>query len=73
MGAVTVRIKQAAASSYTVTWPEGNGTSTALAHWGGGSKPVMSAGNDAICKFSLSTDDAGLNYYGEFALAYGAA
>lgn len=71
---VIVRIKQdGAGGAYTVTWPEGNGTSTALAHWGGGSKPVMSTGNDAIDKFVLSTDDAGLNYYGEFAQAYAAA
>ena len=69
-----VRIKQdGGGGAYTVTWPEGNGTSTALAHWAGGSRPVMTASNDAIGKFTLTVDDAGLNYYGEFGLAYGAA
>jgi hypothetical protein len=70
-GQLVVRIQQdGSGGAYTVTWPEGNGTSTALAHWAGGSKPVMTTSNDAIDKFTFTTDDAGLNYYGEFGQAY---
>ena len=74
LGQFIIRIKQdGAGGAHTVTWPEGDGVSTAKAHWAGGSKRVMSTGNDAIDKFTMSVDDAGLNYYGEFAQAYGNA
>jgi hypothetical protein len=65
--AIVIRIKQdSAGGAYTVTWP---GTVV----WGGGSAPVMSTGNDAVDKFTLTTDDAGTTWYGEFAQAYAAA
>jgi len=64
---IIIRIKQdGAGGAHTVTWP-------ASVTWGGGSKPVMSVGNDAIDKFTLTTDDAGTLWFGEFAQAYAAA
>ena len=64
---IIIRIKQdGAGGQHTVTWP---GTVT----WGGGSKPVVSIGNDAIDKFTRTTDDAGTLWFGEFAQAYAAA
>lgn len=74
LGQLVIRLQQdSGGGAYTVTWPEGDGTTTALAHWGGGNKPVASTGNSAIDKFTMTTDDEGLNYYGEFAQAYAAA
>jgi len=64
---IVIRIKQdGAGGAHTVTWP---GTVT----WGGGTAPVMTTGNDAIDKFTLTTDDAGTLWFGEFAQAYAAA
>jgi len=64
---IVIRIKQdGAGGAHTVAWP---GTVT----WGGGTAPVMSTGNDAIDKFTLTTDDAGTLWFGEFAQAYAAA
>ena len=67
MGQLMIRIKQdGAGGAYTVTWP-------ASVVWAAGSKPVMTVGNDAYDKFTLTTDDAGTEYYGEFGQAYAAA
>jgi len=67
LGQLVIRIKQdGAGGAYTVTWP-------AAVVWAGGSKPVMTTGNDAYDKFTLMTDDAGTEYYGEFGQAYAAA
>jgi len=64
---IIIRIKQdGAGGAHTVTWP-------ASVSWGGGSKPVVSTGNDAVDKFTLTTDDAGTSWFGEFAQAYGTA
>jgi len=64
---IIIRIKQdGAGGAHTVTWP-------ASVKWGGGSKPVVSTGNDAVDKFTLTTDDAGTSWFGEFAQAYGTA
>lgn len=65
--AIVIRIKQdGAGGAYTVAWP-------ASVTWGGGTAPVMSTGNDAVDKFTLTTDDAGTTWFGEFAQAYAAA
>ncbi len=67
LGQLVIRIKQdGAGGAHTVTWP-------ASVTWAGGSKPVMTTGNDAYDKFTLMTDDAGTEYYGEFGQAYAAA
>ena len=64
---IVIRIKQdGAGGAYTVAWP-------AAVTWGGGTAPVMSTGNDAVDKFTLTTDDAGTTWFGEFAQAYAAA
>jgi len=64
---IVIRIKQdGSGGAYTVAWP-------AAVTWGGGTAPVVSTGNDAIDKFTLTTDDAGTLWFGEFAQAYGAA
>ena len=64
---IIIRIKQdGAGGAHTVAWP-------ASVTWGGGSAPVVSTGNDAIDKFTLTTDDAGTSWFGEFAQAYGSA
>ena len=68
LGSVIIRIKQdGAGGAHTVTWP------ASVVGWAGGSKPVMSVGNDAVDKFTLTTDDEGTSYYGEFGQAYGIA
>jgi hypothetical protein len=64
---IVIRIQQdGAGGAYTVTWP---GSVT----WAGGTAPTVSTGNDAVDKFTLTTDDAGTSWYGEFGQAYGAA
>lgn len=64
---IVIRIKQdGAGGAYTVTWP-------ASVTWSGGSKPVVSTGNNAFDKFTLTTDDEGTAWYGEFGQAYGSA
>ena len=64
---IIIRIKQdGAGGQYTVAWP---GTVT----WASGSNPVISTGNDAIDKFTLTTDDAGTLWFGEFGQSYGSA
>ena len=64
---IVIRAKQdSAGGAYTVAWP-------ASVQWAGGTIPTMSTGNDAVCKFTLSTDDAGVSWWGEFGLAYGKA
>ena len=67
LGQLVIRIKQHSADgAHTVTWPAG-------VVWAGGTRPVMTTFNDAFCKFTLTTDDGGTSYYGEFGLAYAAA
>ena len=64
---IIIRIKQdSAGGAFTVAWP---GTVT----WAGGSSPTVSVGNDAIDKFTLTTDDAGTLWFGEFGQSYGSA
>jgi len=64
---IVIRIKQdGAAGAYTVTWP-------ASVTWGGGTAPIMTTANDAVDKFTMTTDDAGTSWFGEFAQAYAAA
>ncbi len=68
-GAVTIVITQdGSAGAYTVTWPSTNGVSEVT--WPGATAPVMSTGNDAIDKFVLSTQDAGVTWLGDFSQAY---
>ena len=64
---IVIRIKQdGAGGAYTVAWP-------ASVTWAGGTAPTMSTGNDAVDKFTLTTDDAGASWFGEFGQSYGAA
>lgn len=64
---IVIRIKQdGGGGAYTVTWP-------ASVTWAGGSSPVVTTSNDAVDKFTLTTDDAGTTWYGEFGQAYGSA
>ena len=67
LGQIIVRIKQdGAGGAHTVAWP-------ASVTWAGGSIPVMTTGNNTIDKYTLTTDDAGTLWFGEFGQAYGAA
>ena len=64
---IVIRIKQdGSGGAYTVTWP-------ASVTWAGGSKPVVSPGNNVFDKFTLTTDDAGTSWFGEFGQTYGSS
>ena len=64
---IIIRIVQdGAGGAYTVTWP-------ASVTWAGGSSPTVTVSNDAVDKFTLTTDDAGTTWFGEFGQAYGSA
>jgi hypothetical protein len=63
-GQVTIVITQDGSSgAFTVTWPAG-------VDWPGATPPVMSTGNDAVDKFALSTQDAGVVWLGDFSQSY---
>ena len=67
LGQLIARIKQdGAGGGFTVTW-------AASVEWAGGSKPTQSVGNDAVDKYTLTTDDAATSFFGEFGQAYGNA
>lgn len=64
---IIIRIVQdGAGGAYTVAWP-------ASVTWAGGSSPTVTVSNDAVDKFTLTTDDAGTTWFGEFGQAYGSA
>ena len=64
---IIIRIKQdSGGGAYTVTWP-------ASVTWAGGTSPTMTTGNDAYDKYTLTTDDEGTSWFGEFGQAYAAA
>jgi len=56
-------IQDASAGAYTVAWP-------ASVDWPGGTAPVISTGNSAVDRVTLSTIDAGTTWYGDFSQAY---
>ena len=64
-GQAVIRIKQdGAGGAYTVTFP-------ATVDFPSAAAPTMSTGNDAVDKFTVSTDDAGTSYFCEYLQAYG--
>jgi len=56
-------IQDGAGGAYTVTWP-------GSVQWPGGTNPIVSTGNGAVDRFTLSTIDAGTIWYGDFSQAY---
>lgn len=63
-GECTLRVVQdGAGGAFTITWP-------ASVKWPGGSAPVITVTNNAEDRITLSTDDGGTTWYGDFSQAY---
>ncbi len=57
VGSLTLRLKQDATGSRTITWP-------ASVDWAGGAAPTLSTAANAVDFVTLWTDDAGITVYG---------
>ena len=64
LGELIIRIVQTGAGgAFTVTWP-------ATVKWPSGTAPVITVTNNAIDRVTLTTDDAGVQWFGDFSQAY---